>query len=79
MGLVPFYSTLEAAKIFAPSNIIGHGKQGTYHTVKQENCAVVLLYVLMDDTPTIDVMWIFFVPFFSRFFVYRCAEFFIVR
>ena len=28
-------------------------------TVKQENCAVVLLYILMVDTPTIDVMWIF--------------------
>ena len=27
------------------------------YTVKTENCAVVLLYCLMDDTPTI--MWIF--------------------
>ena len=33
-------------------------------TVKTENCAVVLLCVLMDDTPTIDVMWIFSVRFF---------------
>ena len=24
-----------------------------------ENCAVVLLCILMDDIPTIDVMWIF--------------------
>ena len=53
-------------------------------TAKQENGAVVSLYVLMDDTPTIDVMWIFFVRF--SFLIYgnfcvqkcRCASFFIV-
>ena len=27
------------------------------YTIKQENCAVVLLYVLIDDTPTLDVVW----------------------
>ena len=45
-------------------------------TVKQENCAVVLLCVLMDDTPTIDVMWIFCVHFFYLYmwiFVYKNA------
>ena len=40
-------------------------------TVKQENCAVVLLYVLMDDTPTIDVM-IFCVCF--SIYVYLCVQ-----
>ena len=50
-------------------------------TVKTENCAVVLLCVLMDDTPTIDVMWIFCV---FSIYVYFCVqkmqvcEFFIV-
>ena len=34
------------------------------HTVKEENCAVVLLYVLMDDTLTTDIMWFLFVQFF---------------
>ena len=35
--------------------------------VKAENCAVVLLAFLMDDTPTIDVMWIF-----CEFFLFMC-------
>ena len=38
-------------------------------TVKTENCAVVLLCVLMDDTPTIDVMWIFLCV-----FLYFCVQ-----
>ena len=55
----------------------------TSPTVKTENCAVVLLCVLMDDTPTIDVMWIFFVCF--SIYVDLCVQkmqvckFFIVR
>ena len=56
----------------------------SHYTVKTENCAVVLLCVLMDDTPTIDVMWIFFVRFSISvdFCVQKmqvCAEFFIVH
>ena len=39
-----------------------------HHTIKTENCAVVLLCVLMDYTLTIDVMWIFLCCFF-----YLCA------
>ena len=38
-------------------------------TVKQENCAVVLLYVLMVDTPTIGVMCAFF-----SIYVYFCVQ-----
>ena len=42
------------------------------HTVKQENCAVVLLYVLMDDTPTIDDIFVRFF-YLCVFFVYKNA------
>ena len=41
-------------------------------TVKTENCAVVLLCILMDDTPTIDVMWIFLCGF--SIYVYFCVQ-----
>ena len=43
-------------------------------TVKQENCTVVLLYILMDDTPTIDVTWIFLCVFsiYVDFCVQKC-------
>ena len=41
-------------------------------TVKTENCAVVLLCVVMDDTPTIGAMWIFLMCF-SCIFVYKNA------
>ena len=48
----------------------------TLKQVKQENCAVVLLCVLIDDTPTIDVMWIFCAFFlFMWIFVYKMCEF----
>ena len=43
-------------------NSVKHTK--CMNTVLQENCAVVLLYVLMDDTHTIDVKWIFLCGFF---------------
>ena len=39
------------------------------YTVKTENCAVVILCVLMDDTPTIDIMWIF-----CGFFLFLCTK-----
>ena len=33
------------------------------NTAKEENCAVVLLYVLMNETPTIDIMLCGFLSF----------------
>ena len=48
----------------------------TVGSVKQENCVVVLLYVLMDDTPTIDVMWIFLYVF--SIYVYNAGMQFLI-
>ena len=64
---------------------------GAAYTVKTENWAVVLLCVLMDDTPTIDVTHslLMLCGFFFVLFFYLCGflctknagvpEFFIVR
>ena len=41
------------------------------YTVKQENCRVVLLYLLMDDTPTIEIFLTLFL--FMCIFVYKNA------